>query len=73
MIYFTTYADARSWIKDNEDNISVRGGEINYSTMEVKFPNGNKLIIGYHDIEKYISYEFLFVFGCKELNSKVRI
>ena len=72
LIYRETFVECIDWLKENENEIIKHGGIINKMNNEIKFPNGNKLILSFGDLEKFIGCEFLFVDGTKELDWKIR-
>lgn len=74
MLYHPTFQEARKWYYDNVEEIRTNGGQIDKSLMEIRFPNGNKIILGYgDDLNRYNGYEFMLVFGCSELNWRQRL
>jgi hypothetical protein len=75
LIYFGGHKDIGGWIENNTKEICDNGGTYIKSRNIIKFPNGNILMLGYGDPNKYLSCEFLFVLGTDDpvLKSRVRI
>lgn len=72
LLYFDSYKAAKEWVTANYNDIMRNGGKYKDSDMQIKFSNGNVLILGYGDINKYLGCCFSFVHGCPELQHRVR-
>lgn len=75
MNYFMAYEDAINWVRDNHADITELGGNFIKSRMIIHFPNGNDLVIGYGEDNKYLASEFMFIIGpaSELLRTRVRI
>lgn len=74
---FKDYPALRKWILENKPSLAEVKAFINYTTNTITFPNGNRLLLGCvendKDLDKYLSYEFMFVLGTTKLNHRIRL
>lgn len=75
LVWFDEYKDIGGWVEENFDDITKMGGIVIKTRNEIHFSNGNRLILGYGDPNRYIGMEFLFIYGTVDpiLKSRVRV